>query len=46
MEDGGLNAIDAGALASAHYLEELGFLHMSLQSTLGTGGKSAVKVLA
>jgi predicted dinucleotide-binding enzyme len=46
VEDGGLNAIDAGALASARYLEDLGFLHISLQSTLGTGGKSAVKILA
>jgi 8-hydroxy-5-deazaflavin:NADPH oxidoreductase len=45
VEGGGLNAIDAGPLANAHYLEDLGFLHISLQSTLGSGGGSAVKVL-
>jgi predicted dinucleotide-binding enzyme len=46
VHDGGLRAIDAGPLARAHELEALGFLHMSLQTSLGTGFTSAVKVLA
>jgi 8-hydroxy-5-deazaflavin:NADPH oxidoreductase len=45
VEDGGLRAIDAGPLARAHELEALGFLHMALQESLGTGFASAVKVL-
>jgi predicted dinucleotide-binding enzyme len=46
VEDGALRAIDAGPLARAHELEALGFLHMALQTSLGTGFTSAVKVLA
>ena len=46
VEDGGLRAIDAGPLARAHELEALGFLHMAIQESLGTGFSSAVKVLA
>jgi predicted dinucleotide-binding enzyme len=46
VESGGLNAIDAGPLSSARYLEGAGFLHISVQGSLGTGGGSALKVLA
>jgi 8-hydroxy-5-deazaflavin:NADPH oxidoreductase len=45
VEDGGMNALDAGPLASARYVEAAGFLHISLQSTLGTGFASALKVI-
>jgi predicted dinucleotide-binding enzyme len=44
--DGGLNPIDAGPQTRARELEALGLLHMTLQSTLGTGFASAVKVIA
>jgi 8-hydroxy-5-deazaflavin:NADPH oxidoreductase len=43
---GGLNPIDAGPLRRARELERLGFLHMTLQDTLGTGYASAIKVLS
>jgi predicted dinucleotide-binding enzyme len=46
VESGGLRAIDAGPLARAHELEALGYLHMALQESLGTGFGSTVKVLA
>ena len=45
-EDGGLRPIDAGPLARARELEALGFQHMALQESLGTGYGSTVKVLA
>lgn len=45
VEGGGMNALDAGPLAHARYLEEAGFLHISLQNTLGTGFASALKVI-
>jgi NADPH-dependent F420 reductase len=45
-EDGGLRAVDAGPLARAHELEALGYLHMALQESLGTGFSSTIKVLA
>jgi 8-hydroxy-5-deazaflavin:NADPH oxidoreductase len=45
VEDGGLNAIDAGPLASARYLEHAGYLHITLQDRLGTGFGSALKVV-
>jgi predicted dinucleotide-binding enzyme len=45
VESGGLRAVDAGALARAHELEALGYLHMAVQDGLGTGFASAVKVL-
>ncbi|HEX2273031.1 MAG TPA: NADPH-dependent F420 reductase [Acidimicrobiales bacterium] len=45
VKDGGLRAVDAGALARAHELEALGFLHMAVQGSLGTGFASAVKFL-
>jgi len=43
---GGLNPVDAGPLRRARELERLGFLHMALQDSLGTGYGSAVKVIA
>jgi predicted dinucleotide-binding enzyme len=46
VESGGLRAVDAGPLARAHELEALGYLHMSLQESLGTGFGSTVKVLS
>ena len=42
----GLRAVDAGPLARAHELEALGYLHMTLQGSLGTGFASTVKILA
>jgi 8-hydroxy-5-deazaflavin:NADPH oxidoreductase len=46
VEDGGLRAIDAGALERARQLEALGFLGIALQGELGTGFSSAWKILA
>jgi len=46
VESGGLRAVDAGALARAHELEALGYLHMAIQNGLGTGFASAVKIVA
>jgi 8-hydroxy-5-deazaflavin:NADPH oxidoreductase len=43
---GGLNTIDVGPLKRARELERLGFLHMAMQDTLGTGYASAVKVIS
>ena len=43
--DGGLRAIDAGPLRRARQLEHAGFLHMTLQQSLGTGFGSALKFL-
>ncbi|HET6867474.1 MAG TPA: NADPH-dependent F420 reductase [Solirubrobacteraceae bacterium] len=45
VESGGMRPVDAGALARAHELEALGYLHMAVQNGLGTGFGSAVKVL-
>jgi 8-hydroxy-5-deazaflavin:NADPH oxidoreductase len=45
-QDGGLNPIDAGPLKQARQLEAMGLLHMTLQSSLGTGFSSALKILA
>ena len=45
-EDGGLNPLDAGALKQARQLEAMGLLHMTLQSSLGTGFSTALKILA
>ena len=44
--DGGVRSIDVDPLARAHELEALGFLHMALQASLGTGYASTVKILA
>ncbi len=46
VEDGGLRAIDAGALERARQLEAMGFLGIALQPHLGTGFESAWKILA
>lgn len=45
-EDGGLHPIDAGPLKRARELEAAGFLHMTVQGSLGTGFGSALKILA
>jgi 8-hydroxy-5-deazaflavin:NADPH oxidoreductase len=45
-ESGGLRPVDAGPLVRARELEALGYLHMALQQSLGTGFGSTVKVLA
>ncbi len=46
VEDGGLRAIDAGALDRARQLEAMGFLGIALQQELGTGFQSAWKILS
>ena len=46
VRDGGLRAIDVGPLERARDLEGLGFLHITLQQTLGTKFGSAVKILS
>jgi 8-hydroxy-5-deazaflavin:NADPH oxidoreductase len=43
--DAGLRGVDAGPLRRARELEALGFLHMTLQQSLGTGYGSTVKFL-
>ena len=45
MTDAGPRLVDAGPLARAHELEALGYVHMALQQSLGTGFSSMVKVL-
>jgi NADPH-dependent F420 reductase len=45
VRGGGLRPIDVGPLRRARQLEQLGFLHISLQDRLGTGFHSAVKFL-
>ena len=45
-EDGGLRPVDAGPLHRARELEAAGFLHMTVQGTLGTGFASALKIVA
>ncbi len=42
--DGGLRPIDAGPLARAQQLEQVGFLHIALQEPLGLGFGSALKL--
>jgi predicted dinucleotide-binding enzyme len=46
VEDGGQRAVDAGPLALARQLEGLGYVHMAVQQSLGTGFGSALKILA
>lgn len=46
IEDGGLRPIDAGALERAQQLEGMGLLGITLQQQLGTGFKSAWKIIA
>jgi 8-hydroxy-5-deazaflavin:NADPH oxidoreductase len=45
VTDGGLRAVDAGPLRRARELEALGYLHMAVQQSLGTGFASTVKLL-
>lgn len=45
VEAGGLRAIDVGPLRRARQLEQLGFLHISLQGPHDWGFRSAVKFL-
>jgi 8-hydroxy-5-deazaflavin:NADPH oxidoreductase len=44
VTDGGLRAIDVGPLARAQQLEQLGFLHISLQEPLELGFASTFKL--
>jgi predicted dinucleotide-binding enzyme len=44
VSGGGLRPVDVGPLARAQQLEQLGFLHISLQQPLGLGFGSAVKL--
>ena len=44
VSDGGLRPIDVGPLARAQQLEQLGFLHISLQEQHGLGFASAIKL--
>jgi 8-hydroxy-5-deazaflavin:NADPH oxidoreductase len=46
VEDGGMRAVDSGPLQRARELEAAGFLHMTVQGTLGSGFGSALKILA
>ena len=47
LADGaGLRVVDVGPLAHARQLEGLGYLHMAVQGTLGTGYDTAVKIVA
>jgi 8-hydroxy-5-deazaflavin:NADPH oxidoreductase len=43
--DGGLRPIDVGPLHRARQLEQLGFLHISLQQPLGLGFGSGIKLV-
>ena len=44
VSDGGLRPIDVGPLARAQQLEQLGFLHISLQEPLELGYASTIKL--
>jgi hypothetical protein len=44
VTDGGLRPIDVGPLGRAQQLEQLGFLHISLQQPLGLDFGSTVKL--
>jgi predicted dinucleotide-binding enzyme len=45
-EDAGLRPLDVGPLARAQQLEQLGFLHISIQQPLGFGFASTFKLLS
>jgi NADPH-dependent F420 reductase len=45
VESAGMRAVDAGPLRRAQQLEHLGFLHMALQESLGSGYGSALKFI-
>jgi 8-hydroxy-5-deazaflavin:NADPH oxidoreductase len=44
VADGGLRPIDVGPLRRAQQLEQLGFLHISIQQPLGVGFASTIKL--
>ena len=44
VSDGGLRPLDAGPLARAQQLEQLGFLHISLQQPHELGFASAIRL--
>jgi|SRR5215210_4492939 len=44
VADGGLRPIDVGPLGRAQQLEQLGFLHISIQEPLGLGFESTIKL--
>jgi hypothetical protein len=44
VRDGGLRPVDVGPLARAQQLEQLGFLHISIQEPLGLGFGSTIKL--
>ena len=44
VADGGLRPIDVGPLRRAQQLEQLGFLHISIQQPLGLGFESMIKL--
>jgi predicted dinucleotide-binding enzyme len=46
VRDAGMRPVDAGPLKRAHELEALGYLHMTLQQSLGSNFGSAVKLLS
>jgi len=46
VESGGMRPINAGPLHRAQQLEHLGFLHMALQDSLGSGYGSTVKFVS
>jgi 8-hydroxy-5-deazaflavin:NADPH oxidoreductase len=46
VSSGGLRPVDAGPLRRARQLEPLGYLHMAVQGSLGSGYASAVKFLS
>jgi NADPH-dependent F420 reductase len=46
VTDGGMRAIDAGALHRARQIEAMQLLHITLQGTLGTNWGSALKIVA
>lgn len=45
VEAGGMRPVDVGPLRRARQLEHLGFLHMVMQESLGSGYGSAIKFL-
>jgi 8-hydroxy-5-deazaflavin:NADPH oxidoreductase len=45
VSDGGLRPLDVGPLRRAQQLEQLDFLHISLQQPLGLNFGSAIKLL-
>jgi predicted dinucleotide-binding enzyme len=45
VADGGMRPVDSGGLARARHLESIGFVHVAVQDSLGTGYGSALKLL-